>query len=308
MEYKIGKLDADESIFFGRQLEFVKAKSYDVVYPELKARMLIPVSSEAGPGAETIKYEQYDQVGVAKIIASYADDLPRADIKGKEFIASVKSLGDSYGYTIQEIRAARFANKPLEQRRANAARRAMLQAENTIAFKGDVDSGLQGLLTHSNITIYTLPADGTGGSTRLSSKTPDQVLRDLNGFVNGIVETTFGVEVPNTLLLPLSLKNSLTSTPRSINSDSSILKYFLDNQDFIKQVEWLNELKNLTAPGVDSMLAYNKNPDKVSLEIPQDFEQFPAEARGLEFVVACHERIAGVIVYYPLSISRADGC
>ncbi len=309
------KLDADESIFFGRQLESVKAKSYDVMYPELKARTLIPVSYSAGPGAETIKYEQYDQVGMAKIIASYADDLPRADIKGKEFIASIKSIGASYGYSVQEIRAARYANKPLEQRRANAAKRAIMQKENQIAFMGDAASGLQGLLTHANITIYTLPQDGvqngttasTAAAAKFINKTPDQVLRDLNAFANGIVATTFGVEAPDTLLLPIGTKNYLTSTARSQFSDASILKYFLDNQSFIKNVEWLNELSSLTGAGVDSMLAYKRDPDKLTLEIPQDFEQFPAEPRGLEFMIACHERIGGVLVYYPLSVTRADG-
>lgn len=49
-------LDANESIFFERELEHVKARSYDIKYPEFKATMLIPVSTEAGPGAETITY------------------------------------------------------------------------------------------------------------------------------------------------------------------------------------------------------------------------------------------------------------
>jgi hypothetical protein len=51
------KLDADESIFFARELESVKSKTYDRLYPEYKALSLIPVSEEVDPGAETIKYE-----------------------------------------------------------------------------------------------------------------------------------------------------------------------------------------------------------------------------------------------------------
>ena len=90
------RLDADESVFFARELEHVKAQSYDVQYPELTATKNIPVSSEAGPGAETITYQQYDSVGFAKIISNYATDLPRVDLKGKEFTAKVKSIGASY--------------------------------------------------------------------------------------------------------------------------------------------------------------------------------------------------------------------
>src|SRR5690554_6770859 len=64
-------LDANESVFFARELEYVKSRSYDKKYAELKARLLIPVSSEAEAWADAIVYESYDQVGAAKLIAGY---------------------------------------------------------------------------------------------------------------------------------------------------------------------------------------------------------------------------------------------
>lgn len=300
-------LDSDDTIFFTRQLEFLKAKSYDIKYAELKARALLPVSYEAGPGAETIRYEQFQNSGIAKVIANYADDLPRADIKGKEFIASVKSLGSSYGYSMQEIRAARYAGKPLEQRRANAAKRAIAQAENTIAWFGNTDYNLQGFLTNPNVGQYTLPADGAGSLTTLLSKTPDQILRDLNGIVNQVFSVTKGVERPDTLLLPLTQFAYISSTARSANSDTTILEYFLQNNPFIKQVEWLNELAGAGPMGKDLAVAYVRDPDHLTLEIPQDFEQLNVQEKGLEYVVPCHQRIGGVIMYYPLAVIQAAG-
>lgn len=75
---------ADEaSVFFARELDHVKAQSYDVEYPELTALSLFPQSSEADPGAETITYYTYDRTGLAKIIDNYSTDLPRADVTGK---------------------------------------------------------------------------------------------------------------------------------------------------------------------------------------------------------------------------------
>lgn len=301
-------LDADESIFFGRQLEHVKAKSYDVKYAELKARALIPVSSEAGPGAETIKYEQFDQVGMAKIIASYADDIPRADVKGKEFISVVRSLGASYGYNVQEIRAAKMAGKPLEQRRANAAKRAIMQIENSIAFFGSAAHGILGFLNHPNISSITLAADGTGSTTTFATKTPAQILRDLHRVSNFVVENTRAVEQADTMLLPVTQFNLLKSTPWSTTGDGkSILDLFLEQSPYIKQVEWVNELQGAGAGGTNRMMVYKKSPDHLTLEIPQDFEQFEPQSRNLEFVVPCHSRIGGVLIYYPLSVAFADG-
>ena len=120
---KFTNLDAEESIFFSRELEHTKARAYERRYPEMKAFKFIPMTAEAGPGAETVTYQTYDEVGIMKFISDYASDLPRADVKGAEHTSRIRSAGNSYGYTIQEIRNARMAGKPLEQRRADAAKR-----------------------------------------------------------------------------------------------------------------------------------------------------------------------------------------
>jgi len=300
------RLDASETVFFQRELEAVKSKTYDVKYPELKCRRLIPVSFDAGAGAESIVYQQYDQVGMAKIISAYGSDLPRADIVGKEFVAKIKSLGCSYGYNIQEIRNANMAGKPLQSRKAAAAKRAILQKENNIAYFGDASTGLVGFLNNPNVTQTVVP-NGVSASPLFADKTPDEILADLNGAANFIVESTNGVEIPDTLLLPLAQYNYIKSTPRSANSDTTILQYFLDNNGYIKTVEWVNELKGVGNGGVDVMVCYRRDPDVLTLEIPQDFEQFPEQEQGLEYVVPCHQRIGGVLVYYPMAVNIVSG-
>ena len=310
------RLDADESVFFARELEHVKAQSYDVQYPELTATKNIPVSSEAGPGAETITYQQYDSVGFAKIISNYATDLPRVDLKGKEFTAKVKSIGASYGYSIQDIRAARMAGKPLEQRKANAVRRANDEEVNRIAYFGDDAHGLVGLINHPNITSYILPTDGTlngavagtAAAAQFINKTPTQVLRDLNGMVSKMLKLTQKVERPDTLMLDHETHADLSTRARSDNSDTTILEFFLKNSPYVKNVEVVPELNGAGTGDTNVVMIYKKSPDKLTLEIPQPFEQFPPQAEGLEFVIPCHSRCAGVIVYYPLSIIKAEGC
>jgi hypothetical protein len=295
------RLDAAENIFFLRQLEYVKSKSYDILYPELLSKKFIPVSNEAGPGAETIVYATYDKVGVAKIIASYAEDLPRADVKGVENRSPVRSLGASYGYNIQEIRAAKLAGKPLQQRRADAAMRAVAQKEDIIGATGDADSGLGGFLNNTSVTngaaAYQISA--TGG-------TPDQILAVLNTAVNSIVSLTYGLEMPTDVLLPINQYTYIASTARSANSDTTILEYFLQNNPFVQNV---NHWYRLTGAGIgggaglDVMMTYVKSPEKVTFEIPLEVEQFAPQQRGLEFVVDLHARNGGVLWYYPLSAS-----
>lgn len=301
------RLDADESVFLQRQLDYIKQQTFDIKYAELKSRKLIPVSSEADPGAENIFYRAYDQSGIAKIVANYADDLPVSDVTGKEYSAKVKTLAASYGWNFQEMRAAAYGNVPLEQRRANAARRAIAQLENKIAFFGDTASNLVGLFNTSGVTSVTIPNDGTGSSKLWSSKTPDQIIRDMNLVANTVVSTSLGVEIPDTMLLPLSQYNYVASTARSANSDTTILNYFLQNNPYIKQVEWLNELLGAGAGATDRMYAYRRSPEVLTMEVPSDFEQLDMQFRNLKYVVPCVERFAGVLVYYPLAIAFGDG-
>lgn len=305
--FQTTKLDADDQFFFERELEFIKSRTYDVKQPALKYREILPVSHEAGEGAESITYRQYDARGVAKIVANYAKDFPRADVVGQEFTSPVKSLGSSYGYNVQEIRSARFANKPLEQRRANSARRAIMEQENQIALFGNSLAGLKGFLNNAAIGEYTVPADGTGNVKPWSAKTPDLIIRDLNGLVNSVVEVTKGVELPDTILLPLTAYNYINTTPRASTSDMSIRKWFLENNEYVKRIMWLNELQTAGDLGTRRMMAYRMDPEALSLEIPKEFEQFPPQEQGMDFVVHCHSRIGGVIVYYPLSVAFGDG-
>jgi len=306
-------LDANETAFFARELEFIKSRSYDVVYPELKAIQLIPVSTEAGSGAETITYQQFDQVGVAKIIANYADDLPRADIKGKEFTAKVRSIGDSYGYNVQEIRAAQMANRNLTQRKANAARRANDQLVDSLAWYGDATHGLVGLLNNPNITAVEVQVGATTAKKKWAEKNPDEILLDLNDGVTDIIELTNGVEVPDTILIPIAQLALIQKTRLAAGTDTTILQFFLANNPSITRIEWVVQLKAVdplpsgdTGPK-DVMVVYQRNPDKLTLEIPQPYEQFPAQERNLEFVIPTHSRFGGVIIYYPLSVSVVEG-
>lgn len=300
-------LDSGESIFFKRELEHVKTRSYDTKFKELKAFSLFPISAEASSGNTEITYRKYTGVGVAKIIADYAHDFPRVDVYGEETTVKIKDVGASYGYSIKEIRASQMTGKRLEQRRADAARRAIDEKINDIAFSGDSKSGLQGFINYPGISEYTIPADGTGSSKLWSTKTPDQIVRDMAGIVSGIVDSTNGRETPDTLLLPIAQYQYIANTRMSDNTDKTILAYFLANNPFIKRVEWVVELNAAGTGATDRMMAYAKDDMHLTLEIPRVFESFDPVQKGMEFEVPCHAETAGIIVYYPLSVAYGDG-
>lgn len=100
-------LDAEAGIFFENELEHMKARSYDVLYPDLLARRLFPVDSSADSGDETISFETWDNVGMAKLLHTYAMDLPNVELTASKTTRQIYGMGVAFGYSLQDIRAAR---------------------------------------------------------------------------------------------------------------------------------------------------------------------------------------------------------
>lgn len=306
----------DASVFFARELDHVKAQSYDVEYPELTALNLFPISSEADAGAETITYYTYDKTGLAKIIDNYSTDLPRADVTGQPSYAKIKSLGDSYGYSAQEMRASRLAGKSLDARKGESARYQIDSLTNKIAWAGDAESGLMGVLSDGqNIPFYAIEAGVVSGKTSWLEKTADEILDDVNGMAKQVARVTKNVERPDTLCVPADVYMHI-STKRIPDTNTTVLQFILDHAPYIKNVVSAAEL-DADSIGTNPYAAeeggqgvaflFKNDARKLTLENPMPFYQYPLQVRGLETIIPCEARTAGVIVYYPLSALIAVG-
>jgi hypothetical protein len=301
-----GRLDANESVFFARQLEHIRSQTYDIKRANLSALNLMPVDTSIPEGASTITYRQFDTVGMAKVIANYANDLPRADVVGKEFTSPIRSIGNAYGYSTHDIRAAAFAGVPLSAKRASAAKRAHDEKINALAFSGDTEHGLPGLLTNANIPSVTLAADGTGSSKTFASKTADKIVRDISALINTIITQSKGIHAATEVWMPISQFALISTTQNSVASDTTVLA-------FLKSVfpgvtfRGVIELSGAGASGTDRMIALENSMDNWQLNIPMMFRQYAPEREALDFTVACESRFGGVTIEYPLAFAQADG-
>ena len=315
------RFDSTESatVFFARELDYVKAKTYEKKYPELSALTYFPITSEVPEGAETTTYYNYAITGMASIINNYATELPRVDVKGEAHTASIKSVGDSYGYNVQEMRAARMAGKSLDARKGSAARRASDYVVNKIAFAGDKENHLIGIFSEGNdIPIYTLSTvtvKGSGDSeakeyTEWKYKTADQILEDITGLQTFIDKITMSVEKPDTLALPSYIYMDLANR-RIPDTETTILSFIKKNAPYLKHFESMPELQDtatdINTSGKSVAFMYTKDEEKFSLEIPMPFYQYPLQVTKLETEVPCEARTAGLIIYYPLSMVLAYG-
>jgi len=287
----------DAGLFLERQLEYIRPQVFEVQYADIKYPTILPVTSEAGPGAQTFTYRIMDSTGEFKLIADAADDLPRADISQTEKSINIRSFGGSFGYTVQELRAAQMANIALEQRRAAAVRRAYEEKVEEVALFGESSVGLSGFFNNATVDVVTADKWFTDSGT-----TAQEMLELLNYGVSAIINASKMKEQPDTILMPYEDYNKVSTTRNSDSSDVTVLEYFLRTNPYIRNVEPINQLdagnSSLTT---NRMVVYKRDPEKVQLHIPQPLELFPPQQRGLEFIVPAHARVGGVALYYPKS-------
>ena len=311
------RLDSQDNpgIFFAKQLAYVKTKAYDKEFPELSGLKLFPQTSDTDEGAEYVEYYSYEPVGVADIIANYASDLPRVDVKGTPHRAKIVGIGDSYGYNVQELRACRRSALlgtmiPLDAKRAETARKAYEIKVNHLIWKGDKEAGIIGILSDdNNIPVYSIQ-NGASGKADWGSKTADEIALDFAGILNYIDTMTQHVERPDSWVMPNDLY-TLLNLRRIEGTSQSVLSYVKEHTPQIKNWEVASELSksntDYNSTGKNVGLLYTKDAEKMYHDVPMAFLQHAPQERNLEMVINCEGRDAGMTILYPFSACLVYG-
>ena len=321
-------LNDDEGVFFQRQLEYIQAQSFDVLYPDLMGRTVFALNTEGGEGINTITYRSYDKRGETAIIAGKATDLPRGDISGREYSIHVKTLGNAFGYSRQELASAKVTGLPLEARKAEATRRSYEEKVNQIIWFGSAENDLHGFFGGPTgapalpISKTNVAAAAGGGNSRVwgVDKTPDEIIADLTAACSQHYSQTLKLFRPDKILISVAKKQYLMNTPRSIHSDVSIMDWFIKNNMFIKSKEDfldINELAGIYNAGGgafdpaggagNGFTTMATGADNARIREPFPYMHLPVQYKGLEFEVNCYGRFAGVECIRPAAFQHFYG-
>lgn len=305
-----GRFDDVATAFLARQLTYIRARILQVPHAKLNAFTVFPVQTEVPVGAQTALQRYYDVVGMAKIIANPADDLPYVDLLAQETSVKVKEVGAAYGYSVSDLEAAAFAQTPLSTLKANAVMRAIDTTINKIAWHGDAETGVVGFLSNPNVSEFTLPANAQG-STKIKDKTPEEKYRVIADMINTIPNNTDDTETANTVLMPPEIYTDLNSTIFATDQGQTtrtVLEMLKDN--FPEITRWLKvgEMKNADPTKTkDIIIVGFFDPDVIKLEIPLRFDQQPLQRENLYCKVPCRSKVIGVTVTRPYCFTKAVG-
>lgn len=302
-------MDAAQGLaFLLSQLSAIESKLFEVKYQQITYPRAIPVSTEAGPYAESVTYFYMDGAAVAEFVGSKSLDVPVADIGMNKLVVPVELGAIGYEYSLEELRQASFLQRPLPQLKANSARRGFEELTQRTYMLGDAVHNLPGFLNNTNVPSATVVDPGSG--TEWVNKTADQILFDVNDLLGDIWVNTKQVEFPNRLALPPAQFNLIHSKRVSTGTDTTILNYLVQNSMFLNSVDdviALNELTGLGAGATDKMVGYTYDPDKVVAHMPMPLNFLAPQEKGRGFIVPGEFKISGVEYRYPLSARYAIG-
>lgn len=289
------RMDEGFSLFLARQLDYLKTQAYEVEYAPMSAMAIFPVTNELPDDVRTFTYGIYDSVGMAKIIADYSDDLPSVDANYREETGRIYRLGDSYHYSLDEVKSAQRTGRNLTDRKATAARKAFDTKLNDLVWLGDADHQILGVFQHPNVPV-----------TVSAGWTTAQIANDeLEAAIEGIVTTTKGNHRATHIVIPPTVAKILNGL---IPNSGGVSYRTLFNQNNPNLTwEQAYELENYDGQGNRAVIVFEKDPSNMSIEVPEAFNQLPPQAHNLHWQVPCTGKATGLTVYRPLTMHMITG-
>lgn len=297
------RLDANETMMFSRQLEAIEQRLYEVKYPDGHAIELIPLNTSIDPGALTYTYRVQDYAGEAKRVSNWATDFPRVDMQGFEVSHKLQNYGISFGYNLQQLRSAKFANFALEQNLNASARRIVMRKLNDNLWFGDSSIGVTGLANNANVS----PTAVITGAW--ASASADEMLADLQKLISASTNNSKGVEKTTAVALPVSLFTLISTTFMGTSAPGVTVLDMAKKANPGVAFYSSNSLETADAGGTGPrIVAFDSDSEKLEGLVPVEFEVLPAINQGGEFEVKCMGRFGGVALRYPGSVNVMDDC
>lgn len=263
---------------------------------------LIPIRTDMNAGAKSYLAQELNTVGRAALISDGAGDLPFADIEGETTARRIQSVGVAIRYSRQDIRTAQMQGLfDVAAEKAAAAREGMDRTLNDLIRTGDGAASLEGI-TNAKGIITDTAITGTWASA-----TAAQIVADVRAAINTVINESDGVEMPDTVVMPVESYTLISTLQNSTASDITVLQYLQRAFPMIQRWEWEPGMSSVSAAGGNALLVYRNDASRVRAVMPLLMEPTSPEPDGLTFKVSFETRYGGVMVQRPRSILRLDG-
>lgn len=293
---------------------------YETRFPDWDFGRLVYVDTSGPAWSPGILTYTSDLSGRANWQSGYAKDIPLADVSADMQTKTFQLAAIGYQWNIEEVNTAFQVGASLPDRRARAARLAYTKFMFDLTLFGSAEKGLGGLTNYSGVTTTTAANDGTGAVTYwvdedgVGTKTPAQIVRDINLALQGIALASFETEMADTILLPVEAYNYIAGTPYSATTMETILSFIGRTNIYTMTtgrpltIRAIRELGTAGAGGTGRMVAYKNDQDYVKLHLPMPHQFLPVYQDGpLNWTVPGIFRTGGIELLTTVAFRYVDG-
>lgn len=297
---------ADDGLaFYISQLTNLEAKIYETLYRNIIYPELIPINTSDPEYITTVDYISYDAVTMGKFIAANGRDLPEADIKANKSTIQVGYAGNSYSFSLEELRQSQAMRIPLDATKARMAYRGAQEHMQKVAWFGDATQGMYGLFNNPNVSLDNSLIDWATADGQ-------EIIDDMNGLLIKVWTNSANVHIPNVLVLPSDKFAVISSRRMAVGTDTTILNFFKENNLYTTQtgqpitVKPILELQTAGTSSVHRMMAYELNDDNLTMRMPIPWRSLAPQPDGLRIKVPAEYKFSGVEFRYPGSAGYRD--
>lgn len=301
---KIQTID-DGLAFAISQLSAVESQIYETKYRNIVYADFVPVDTSAPEWVDEITYFSYDAVTVGKFVGANAKDLPQSDINAEKSTIPVFYGGNSYGYSLDELRKSQAMRLPLDSTKGRMSFRGFQEHAQRVAFSGDASRGVTGLFNNVNVQQDDSTVDWDTASGQ-------EIIADMDQLLFAVWKNSAEVHVPNVLILPSERWAIINRTRMDSGTDTTILEFFMQN-NLYKSLTGGNltvrpnlEISTAGAGGIERMMAYELNDENLVMQMPMSWRAIAPQPSGLRIEISAEYKFGGVEFRYPGSAGYRD--
>lgn len=221
-------------------------------------------------------------------------------------------------FTVFELESAAKTGRPIDESKLAALHLKHQMDIDEQAYVGDSNLVQSGLLNHPLVTNVSNVANGATASPLWSSKTPAEILADVNNMLQSAWSASAYSVMPNRILIPPTQYGLLSTQIISTAGTTSIMKYIKENNIvtasgngnlMILPCKWLVGAGvggTIGVSGPDRMIAYTK--DRQYVRFPMvPLQRTPVQFSSIYHLSTYYCRLGVVEVVYPETIVYRDG-
>jgi hypothetical protein len=245
-------------------------------------------------------------------ISAETTALPGVSVNGERIVLPLRLLGREIAYSEVELERSQLLGQPIDVQKINAFNTLYQMNTDEQVYIGDTDTGSKGLFNSTLVTAASVAADGYGGSTEWKDKTPDQILRDVNDFVQAAWAASAFAVCPAELRLPPEQFAYIASQKVSTAGNVSILQFLEENSISLRvngkklNIQPSKWLTGRGAGSTDRMVAYTNDESRVRFPMVPVRRMTPYYL-GINFVAPYVWAFGDVEFVYPETLRYADG-